>query len=47
MLPICATAPFNRTLFPKRKENWAIAGLAILGSILLHGVTSTPPHGVG
>ena len=36
---------FNRTPFPERKEIWAIAGLAILGSILLHGVTSTPLMG--
>jgi NhaP-type Na+/H+ or K+/H+ antiporter len=33
---------FNRALFPARKEVWAGAGLAILSSILLHGVTSTP-----
>lgn len=33
---------FNRASFPERKEIWAIAGLAILGSILLHGVSSTP-----
>lgn len=33
---------FNRTPFAERKEIWAIAGFAILGSILLHGFTSTP-----
>ena len=33
---------FNRGHFPERSEVWAIAGTAILISIVVHGVTATP-----
>ena len=33
---------FNRASFEAREELWAVAAFAILISILLHGMTSTP-----
>ena len=33
---------FNRVAFAERQTIWAIAGLTILCSVLLHGVTATP-----